>query len=171
MRRSIYDQVASKEVFTLNIQNSGEQNIFTSPPENEPRRGYLTVRAATARGAIPLVGAAVTVRGSQIEDSGIRAAAITGRDGLTPRFSLAVPPRENSESPGNSEPYYTYHIEVSKDGYRTQNYYNVPVFEGISALQTAELVPLPENGVPDRFTLDDGRVYEIETLNSREGSS
>ncbi len=151
----------------MNINNSGEQSLFTSPPGNEPRRGYLTVRVTTARGAIPLAGATVTVRGSQIEDSGIAAVATTGRDGLTPRLSLAVPPRENSESPGNPDPFYSYHIEVTSDGYGTQNYYNVPVFEGISALQTVELIPLAANGVPDGFTLDNGRVYEIETLDSR----
>ncbi len=151
----------------MNINNSGE-NIFTSPPEGETGHGYLTVRVTTARGAIPLAGATVSVRGSQIEDSGIAAVATTGRDGLTPRFSLAVPPRENSESPGLSDPFYSYHIEVSQDGYRTQNFYNVPVFEGISALQTVEMIPLAANGVSDGFTLDDGRVYEIETLDSRD---
>ncbi len=150
----------------MNITNSGE-NIFTSPPGNEPGRGYLTVRVTTARGAIPLAGAYVTVRGSQVEDSGVAAVALSGRDGLTPRLSLAVPPRANSESPESADPFYSYHIEVEKDGYRTQNYYNVPVFEGISALQTVEMVPLIANGVPDGFTLDDGRVYEIETLDSR----
>ncbi len=151
----------------MNIVNSSEKNIFTSPPEDEAGRGYLTVRATTARGAIPLPDATVTVRGTQAEDSGIVSRAVTGANGLTPRFSLPVPPRENSESPDRANPFYTYHIEVSKEGYHTQNYYNVPVFEGISALQTAELIPLPANGRLDGFTPDDGRVYEIETLESR----
>ncbi len=150
----------------MNIVNSKEQSIFTSPP-GEPGQGFLTVRVTTARGAIPLFGAEVTVRGTTPEASGVVAVAISGRDGLTPRLALATSPRENSESPGSSDPFYSYHIEVRAEGFHTQNYYNVPVFEGVSALQTAEMIPLPENGVPDRFTLDNGRVYEIETLDSR----
>lgn len=151
----------------MNIENSAEQRIFTLPPDGEGGRGYLTVRVSTARGAIPLPDARVTLRGSQKADSGVVSVAVTGRDGMTPRFSLPVPPRENSESPGIENPFYTYNIEVEREGYGTQYYYGVPVFEGISALQTVELVPLAENGTPDGFGRDGDRFYEIETPESR----
>ena len=131
-------------------------------PSGADGQGFLTVRVTTARGAIPLEGATVTVTGSDKNDSGVKQVFVSGADGLTPRIALSAPPRANSEGPNRGTPFYTYNIEIVSDGYYTQYYYGVPVFEGINAMQTAELVALPENGIPDRFTLENSRFFEGE---------
>lgn len=130
--------------------------------DKEEHVGYLTVRVTTARGAIPLEMATVAVRGSEPKDSGVQGVYRTGRDGLTQKIPLKVPPRENSQAYGLEDPFYTYTIEVTAKGYASQFYYNVPAFEGISAMQTAELVPLQLNGMPDRFNYNGGRYFERE---------
>ena len=129
---------------------------------NRLGEGYLTVRVTTARGAIPLDGATVTVTGNTQGNSGVIGVYSSGGDGLTDKIALPAPPRVNSESPSGGAPYYTYNVEIVRDGYFNQTYQNIPVFEGISAMQTAEMIPLPKNGKPDRATIDNGIFFEGE---------
>ena len=89
----------------------------------------------------------------------------SGGDGLTDKIALPAPPRANSETPNGGVPFYTYNIEIVRDGYFNQTYQNVPVFEGITAMQTAEMIPLPKNGKPDRASVDNGIFFEGENPN------
>ena len=127
--------------------------------------GYLTVRVTTARGAIPLDGATVTVTGNTGGNSGVIGVYSSGGDGLTDKIALPAPPRANSETPNGGVPFYTYNIEIVREGYFNQTYQNVPVFEGITAMQTAEMIPLPKNGKPDRASVDNGIFFEGENPN------
>ena len=114
-------------------------------PQDAENVGYLIVRASTARGAIPLENAAVSIRGNTPETSGILHSLSTDRDGLTPKVALAAPPRSFSESPGNPEPFSTWNIDVFKEGYIPVRFQNVPVYSSIVSVQPAVLVPNPEN--------------------------
>lgn len=131
--------------------------------------GYMIVRVTTARGAIPLEGALVTVSDYTIEPQRGRGDVIavysTNASGLTERFALPAPPRSLSMSPGNGKSYQTYNISVSKDGYYNQSYINAPVFEGITSIQSADLIPLPDNGQTDNFTTDGSIFFETENQN------
>ena len=128
--------------------------------------GYMIVRVTTARGAIPLEGAIVTVHNYDPEFESGRGDVITtyktDSSGLTPRFALPAPPRELSMSPGNGKSYLTYNLSVTKPGYYQQYYTNVPVFEGITAIQNADMIPLPDNGQTDNFTVEDNIFFETE---------
>ena len=127
-------------------------------------QGYLIVHVTTARGAIPLEGVQVLVRDylpDGTEGRGdVIATLISGRDGNTPRLSLVAPPRGNSLTPGVTPPYQPYLIEVNAHGYYDQRYINVPIFDGIVAIQPADLIPLPENGRTDSRTPDGERFFE-----------
>ena len=128
--------------------------------------GYMIVRVSTARGAIPLENATVTVSNYDPEFEGGRGDIIsvyaTNRSGLTDRFALPAPPRELSMSPGNGKSYQSYNLTVTKEGYADQQYINVPVFEGITAVQNADLIPLPENGQTDRYQYGAEQFFESE---------
>ena len=130
----------------------------------ERTQGYLIVHVTTARGAIPLEGVRVQIRDyPQAETAGrgdVIATLISGRDGNTPPLSLPAPPRANSQQPSNKKPYEPYHIEVSLEGFFKQSYANVPIFDGIAAIQPADLIPLPENGRTDSRTPDGERFFE-----------
>lgn len=131
--------------------------------------GYMIVRVTTARGAIPLEGAIVTIHNYDPEfESGrgdVIAVYTTNSTGITERFALPAPPRSLSLSPGNGKSYETYGITVTKEGYHRQEYINVPVFEGITAIQNADMIPLPDNGQTDNFDPNAEIFFETENPN------
>jgi hypothetical protein len=119
--------------------------------------GYIVVQVTTASNAIPLEGAAVTLR----RDGKVRYELRSGRDGRTERVALEAPPREASQRPTGEPPYALYGIEVRLNGYEHAFYENVPIFDGITAIQQADLIPIPENGYPDGFTLNGGQTSAV----------
>lgn len=126
--------------------------------------GYLVVHVTTARGAIPLEGAAVSIRPNEDEDTTSRAdilyATVTDRDGNTERITLPAPPRQNSMSPGQVPPYATYHLEVRREGYGMQSFAALPIFSGITAIQPVDLIPLAEDGSGNLLLPRDERFFE-----------
>ena len=120
--------------------------------------GYLIVKVSTARGAIPLSRAAVSIRGEEPDNSGILYSLTTNSDGATERVSLPAPARVNSESPGSIKPYATYSIDVFKEGYVPLSFQNVPVFASILSIQPAVMVPSPDGPADDRFPPTPGNV-------------
>ena len=128
--------------------------------------GYLIIRATTARGAIPLEGAEVNVYAYPPDTGGERgglvASRVTDRSGNTALIALPAPPRDNSLTPqnGRKPPYFAYTVDVRLDGYTAQQYINVPIFEGITAIQEADLIPLPDNQRPDGRSPDGERFFE-----------
>ena len=141
--------------------------------EKDKGYGYMIVRVTTARGAIPLENAIVTIHNYDPEfengRSDVIAVYTTGDNGLTERFALPAPPEALSMSPGNGKSYETYGITVTKEGYHRQEYINVPVFEGITAIQNADMIPLPDNGQTDNFDPDAELFFETENPNLESG--
>ena len=131
------------------------------PMESE---GFLVVHVTTARGAIPLEGAAVSIRANEDTESGplsdILYATVTNRDGNTERITLSAPPRENSMSPGQVPPFSTYHLEVRREGYGMQSFVALPIFSGITAIQPVDMIPLAEDGTSDPLRPADERFFE-----------
>ena len=124
--------------------------------------GYLIVRASTAGGALPVPGAAVSIRGNTPEQSGTLVSRITNQDGLTERIPLPAPPASLSGAPGTVIPFSTYNIEVSAEGYATNLYQNVPIFDRITALQPIELIPLSQNGQEGNYNPGSTLFFETE---------
>ena len=128
--------------------------------------GYIIVRVTTARGAIPLENATVSVKNYDPEFEKGRGDIIsvytTNSSGLTERFVLPAPLRELSMAPGNGKSYQSYILTVNKEGYFNQEYINVPIFEGITAIQNADMIPMPENGQTDRRGYDNSIFFESE---------
>ncbi len=124
--------------------------------------GYLIVRVTTALGAIPVEGATVIVRSHESqsqERGGVVAVLSSKNDGTTPKIALATQAKANSTSPGNSFPFATYNIDVSADGYYRQYYSNVPIYDGVTSIQPAMLVPLSQAPNPDNIG-DNGQYFE-----------
>lgn len=118
--------------------------------------GYIIVKVATASGAIPVERVSVIIRGNEEQTSDILLSFLTDRDGLIARVPLPAPSREQSQTPSNgTKPFSTYNIDVLKEGYYPQYYQNVPVFDGITAVQTANIIPLSEGGQKDPYVVDE----------------
>ena len=119
----------------------------SSPQPSLTGTGYLIVHVTTARGAIPLEGALVTVREYPATAEGTPVASlVSGADGNTPLLALRTHPRSESLTAGNPTPYSTYYVEVRLEGFAEQSFLGVPIFDGIVAIQPVHLTPLPESG-------------------------
>ena len=120
-----------------------------SDMNNKSGTGYLVVRVNTASGAIPVSGATVAIRSGVSGENGNKGAVLqilrTNSDGKTPRIPLPAPPRENSTHPGSMVPYAPYQIDVVADGFYRQYFTGVPIYDGITSIQTATLIPLANN--------------------------
>ncbi len=134
--------------------------------ENSIPKGYLIVHATTARGTIPLEGVMISVRNyldePELSRGGVVAARVTGRDGNTERIDLPAPPMAESMTAGNPRPYAVYNLEATLEGYRSQSYIGLPIFEGITAVQPVDMIPLPENGTSDPYRPTEDRFFETE---------
>ncbi len=120
-----------------------------NPSEVNTSTGYLVIKASTARGAIPLEGASVNIRGGEAEQSGILFSLRTDRDGKTEPVALPTPDPALSASPNRGTPYASYHVDVFKEGYIPLFFHNVPVFPGIISVQPAVMIPSAEGeGAP-----------------------
>lgn len=114
--------------------------------------GYLIVKVSTARGAIPLENASVYIRGAQESNSGVIFSQTTNNAGLTRKTALPAPSRTLSESPGNTGVFALYDIDIFKEGYGDLHFVNVAVFDSITSIQPAIMIPLPDNKFSDSYS-------------------
>ncbi len=133
-------------------------------------QGKLVFQITTAGGAIPLEGAEITLRGSRSVSDGnggdVIAVLFSGGDGKSEVLTLPAPARSLSLEPakdGAPVPYALYNADVRLRGFYDQSYIRIPVFDGITSIQRASLIPLPENGFEDGVRPDGEKFYEGES--------
>lgn len=136
-----------------------------SPSRIPSGEGYLIVQVSTAGGAIPLQGVIVTVRDYDPENGGdvgnVISSMVTDRSGKTPILALPAPSRTLSQAPGSDIlPYALYSVDVQTDRYFENYYANVPIFDGIVAVQPAVLQALPDNEFTDNAGRDTQLFFE-----------
>ena len=120
--------------------------------------GYLVVQVTTASSAIPLEGASITVAGGEGGD--VLFELRSAGDGKSPRIALPAPARVNAQRPSDVPPFSTYNVTVSLAGYETSIFDRVPIFDGVIAIQQADLRPVPENGNTDALTRDTPNLFD-----------
>ena len=133
-------------------------------------QGKLVFQITTAGGAIPLSGAMITLRSTRAPDrsgsdtdGNVIAVLFSGTDGKTEVLPLPAPAVRYSLEPardGSPVPYALYNADVVMDGFYTQSYVSIPVFDGITSIQRASLIPLPENGYEGGVRPDGERFFE-----------
>lgn len=114
-------------------------------PQDTQSTGYIIIRVSTARGAIPLEDASISIRGGTPENSGIVYSLKSDRDGLSPKISLPTPPASLSMTPGGAPPYSLWNVDVFRSGYLPTSYQNVPVYPSVVSVQPAVMIPISEN--------------------------
>ena len=150
-----------------------ENEIRNSTPASDVPRsdpdgtGYLILHVTTAGGAIPLEGVKISVNrydpevSSEPQSRGDTIASpVSDRDGNTVRIPLSAPPKRLSESPGNSVPFSLYSVDAVLDGYYSQSYAGIPIFDGVTSVQPIVMIPLPENGTQGLPRPDSIRYFE-----------
>ena len=133
-------------------------------------QGKLVFQITTAGGAIPLEGAEITLRADRSASDGnggeVIAVLFSGGDGKSEMLTLPAPARTLSLEPakdGAPVPYALYNADVKLRGFYGQSYIRIPVFDGITSIQRASLIPLPENGLEDGVRPDGEKFYEGES--------
>ena len=116
---------------------------YQAPSAAMSEYGTLLVRVSTAGIAFPVEGADVRIDGSEEENREVHYLLTTDRSGLPERVLLPTPPAAFSLSPGNPKGFADYNVQVFKDGFYPVLLRNVPVFSGITSIQTVELIPWP----------------------------
>ncbi|MBR3290151.1 MAG: hypothetical protein IKI63_05190 [Clostridia bacterium] len=107
--------------------------------------GFLQVRVFSARGAVPLVGAIVSIIGHNAAgQETLLHMERTDQSGIAPQVSLPTPDRALSYKPGDATPFLNYIVQVSAPGYVTIRNERVAVYGGVTSLQGVPMIPLPE---------------------------
>lgn len=112
--------------------------------------GTLRVRAYTASGALPVVGAIVRVMGASEDNRLVAFTSVTDRDGLSELMTLPAPSVDYSLAPNAAElPYSVYDLEISANGYYTKRINGLTVFPGINSIQLVNMIPGSGNMIED----------------------
>ena len=108
--------------------------------------GKLIIRVTGGNGAFPIENAVVNVSGrnSSDEGNGIIYSLRTDQSGLTETVVLPAPAGSLSLTPAGSgvKPYSVYDITVTKNGYLDSENAGVQIFDGITAIQAFDMIPL-----------------------------
>lgn len=139
-----------------NIQQDKEAIASISPdlepePQSQPTPppsdtadflGYLRVFAFTGGGAEPIEGARVIVTQPIGDTPTIFANLTTDRDGFTPVIALPSVDPALTLRPGVAQPYVTYAVRVTADGFQPVEHRNIPVYGDNYVTQPVAMTPI-----------------------------
>ncbi len=114
--------------------------------------GRLIVQVFLANGAVPIQNATVSITD---RNKNLITNLSTDNSGRTPSVDLPAPSARLSLQPGDVKPYSTYNIKVEYPGYYTEEFLNVPVFDGIESIQPVSMEALSENALATDKIIDE----------------
>ena len=102
--------------------------------------GTLRIQASTARGALPIAQAQVTVQAAI--GGGVVFEGQTDGDGVLSGIVLNTVSQENSQTPDDPLPAsVAYNITVRRTGYTSMSFLQVPIYEGVESIQPVQMQP------------------------------
>ena len=119
--------------------------------------GYLKIRVTEVGGTVPVENAAVTVseKNEFTGENEILFALETDPDGNTRTVMLPAPRLSESLAPGSKQPYSLYTVHIEKEGFVPARLTSVPVFDGITSVQSVNLLPTDTDaGYPEIDSLE-----------------
>ncbi|MDE6538729.1 MAG: carboxypeptidase regulatory-like domain-containing protein [Ruminococcus sp.] len=130
----------------LNIDKKPE----VSTPGNEfnsdigTSTGYILVNTRTGENSSPVEGALIMITAISDGRREMIASGLTDESGVSPKFSVPAPDLIHSQSPDAlKRPYSLYDISVTAKGFFNARSVDVPVFSGITSVQTFGMIPVP----------------------------
>ncbi len=113
-----------------------------TPPDDADFVGYLRVFAFTGGGAEPIEGARVIVTQPNGDTPIVFANLTTDRDGFTPVIALPSVDPTLTLRPGVAQPYVTYAVRVTADGFQPVEHRNIPVYGDNYVTQPVAMTPI-----------------------------
>ena len=129
----------NKTIRSSQADDTDFSSLLNSYIKENPTEGYLKFQVTS--GIIPIVGAEIVVSRNIGSNVYIGKTLTTDIDGKTESVALPTPEKALSMAPGNMLPYASYDVRVSKDGYLDSVFYDIPVFDGITSVQSVDLKP------------------------------
>lgn len=121
---------------------------FEDFQNKNPAKGSMRVQVTSGGRSYPIINAIVKV--SVPLETGDREiySGYTDINGVVDNISLPAPDSSYSLDEQNTtvEPYAVYEVTVTHPDFAKSEFFNVPVFANIKAIQPARLVPLTETG-------------------------
>ena len=128
--------------------------------------GYMKINVFTASNAFPVADATVRVYGNEEQNGGFDFSIKTNRNGNTDVIELPAPSASLSMSPNAPEqPFSTYNLEISAQGYYPKTLVDVAIFQGIMSIIPVEM--FPDAGLKRDTPIADSNnsiIYENEDL-------
>lgn len=121
----------------------------TPPTEVADFVGYLRVYAFTGGGAEPIAGARVVVTRPDGDGQRVYANLTTDGDGFTPVIALPSVDPALTLRPGTVQPYVTYAVRVTADGFQPIEHNNIPVYGNNYVTQPVAMTPILPGGDAD----------------------
>lgn len=110
--------------------------------------GKLIAIVTSLRGIYPVKNAKVTVFTGNYGNMQVVDTDYTDESGRTKAFVLETPNKQISlESENKGIAYATYNLEIKAEGYVDNVHINIPVFSGVTSLQSSNLMLLETAGV------------------------
>ena len=143
--------MASALPFMGNVGADKETEYYQNYEDFErknPSKGSMRVQVTSGGRSYPIINAAVRV--SIPLETGDREiySGYTDINGVVDNIVLPAPNESYSLDEQNTtvEPYAVYEVTVTHPDFAKSEFFNVPVFANIKAIQPARLVPLTETG-------------------------
>lgn len=138
-QNTISSSSAEKAGKTVQSEDYDLLELLNDYVKKNSGEGFLKFQVTS--GIIPVEGAEIVISKNLGGNIYAGMTLTTDRDGKTETVRLPAPNKALSLSPGNELPYSSYDVRVSKDGYLDSIFYDVPVFEGITSIQSVVLKP------------------------------
>lgn len=155
-----------KTVPTVSQEETAENNQTTEPirtTETDDSSGKLIAIVTAIRRLYPIKNAKVTVFTGDYKDMQVIATDFTDESGRTKTFTLDTPAKELSmEASENKTPYALYNMLIEAEGYIDNIHLNIPVFSGVTSLQSSDMLLVETSGVekgPQIF--DEAQKYNL----------
>lgn len=126
--------------------------------QDQPGTGQLRVNVTSEQTNRPVEDATVQISYTGEPDSTIEELR-TNNIGRTDVVDLRTPPLEYSLSPGNTQPYSEYTINVTAPGYEPFVVSGVELLDGVTALQNIQMQPVEAGPVNDRIVIGPHTLY------------
>ncbi|MCD7812382.1 MAG: carboxypeptidase regulatory-like domain-containing protein [Ruminococcus sp.] len=125
-------------------ENGDETPEYVSEESIGTEKGYIQVNVRTGDDSEPIQGADVQVTAVVDGNLMILASGATDESGAAPLFEVPVPSISYSQTPDPTvRPYSLFDVSVTARGFFNARSVDVPVFEGITSVQSFSMIPTP----------------------------
>ena len=155
--------------FSLNRNIPASGRMYTPQEEYEqlkqqyPQEGIFKAQVYVGDRGFPIPNVKVEVTKKFLNGEYLIDTQLTDMSGLTQPIFLPAHPATESNQPGRPHPYTTYDVKFSHPDYTTVIVHNVAIFEGITSLQSMEMIP--SGAASDGRTLIEYYVLEPDQIN------